>query len=85
MPQSTTSPPKQPEQETQHHAHEERSHQREVDAEAIALDDDVAGQPPQSQLGEPGPEQSQYNQDNAEDDECALHVVIATPPARALR
>src|SRR5262249_13220557 len=59
----------------QDHAHrdadDERCHQREVEGKIRTLDNDVAGQPSESQPVDPWPKQSGSDQNEPDDNECA--------------
>ena len=47
---------KEPEQQSQHQADDDRGHQREIETTAFPLNDDIARQPPQTQLAQPRPQ-----------------------------
>src|SRR5688500_11572002 len=65
--------------ERQHERNHEAGDDREVEPAAFALDADVARQPPEAELGEPGPGEARGEQHRADDDERALHPAILSP------
>ena len=62
-----------PERKAQEHADDEAGDDRKIEAAAIALDDDVAGQAAKRQLRQPWPRDANDDEANASGDEKALH------------
>jgi len=60
-------------------AHQHHARNRDVDLEIRLVDDDIPGQTPQGDFPEPGPEQADGKNEDADDDECSLHVSDTLP------
>ncbi len=78
---STASSVEQPEQEAEYEAHQDRGGDRDVDAHAVALDDDVSRQPAETELAEKRPQQTDDDQQQTEEDEELRHHL---PPLAAV-
>src|SRR6516225_4317220 len=67
----------QPQDHAQHHADDERGHQRKVEGEARPLDCDVAGKPTEPEPADQRPGDSGDEQDQSEDDKRARHLITS--------
>ena len=67
------SPVQQPEDETEDHADDDRGGERNVKAEVLTLDDNVAWTPPEAELAKHRPKQADSDQRDPKDNQGAAH------------
>src|SRR5690348_16531799 len=70
-----------PEQERQHDGNNQAGDDREIEAAALRLDADVAGQASEPELADPRPCDARYDEQGTEDDERALHAQFESRPS----
>src|SRR5262245_34949546 len=73
----------QPEDEAQNHANQQRSCERNIEAEVVALDSDIAGKPTEAHLGSQRPKNTEHDEHDAKDNEQATnrHALTSRPLA----
>ena len=69
-------PAEQPQYRCDNEADDDAGGDRKIKPEMFPFNDDIPGQPPKSQLGDPGPKHPQNHEQDPENDEKSLHSLL---------
>lgn len=70
----------QPENRREHQADQDHGGEGEVEGDILAADGDIAGELAERQLGEPGPEQADGDDQESDQDQGAVHARLLGAP-----